>query len=234
MKNCYSFVYLDKKLIDILYTQMFDNIVEKIISLTNAEQIDSELQASLFKIINSSINGQESSITSNNIKIVDSIYKKAQILINHFKDENNININNIIDNNCIENESIYFVGNSIFFLSDIYDKTTGASLFSSPYIEDRYITIDKNSVFVLETGNTDFIHKHCSSYIDADDYYGINFMKNLDYGILMHLSNDKTEKSIRHLTTKIKRAKHFQFYVFGELIKENNEYYKISPFAIWQ
>lgn len=140
MKNCYSFVYLDKKMIDILYSQLFDNIVEKIISSTNAEQIDSELQASLFKIINSSINGQESSITSNNVKIVNSIYKKAQILIiNHFKNEDNINIDDIIENNCIENESIYFVGKSIFFLSDIYDKTTGASSFSSPYIEDRYI-----------------------------------------------------------------------------------------------
>lgn len=234
MKNYYSFAYLDKKMIDILYTQIFDNIVEKIISSTNTEQIDSELQASLFKFINSSIEGQESSITSNNVKIIDSIYKKAQILINHFKDENNININDIIDNNCMENESIYFVGKATFFLSDIYDRTSGLSLFSSPYIEDRYITIDNNSVFVLETGNTDFIHKHCSSYIDTDDYYGINFMNNLDYGILMHLSNDKTEKSIRHLTTKIKRAKHFRFYVFGELIKENNEYYKISPFAVWQ
>jgi len=146
MKNYYSFAYLDKIMIDILYTQMFDNIVEKIISSTNTEQIDSELQASLFKFINSSIEGEESSITSNNIKIIDSIYKKAQILINHFKDENNININDIIDNNCMENESIYFVGKATFFLSDIYDKTTGASLFSSPYIEDRYITIDKNTV----------------------------------------------------------------------------------------
>lgn len=234
MKNYYSFAYLDKKMIDILYTQIFDNIVEKIISLTNTEQIDSELQASLFKFINSSIEGQESSITSNNVKIIDSIYKKAQILINHFKDENNININDIIDNNCMKNESIYFVGKATFFLSDIYDKTSGLSLFSSPYIEDRYITIDNNSVFVLETGNTDFMHKHCSSYIYTDDYYGINFMNNLDYGILMHLSNDKTEKSIRHLTTKIKRAKHFRFYVFGEFIKESNEYYKISPFAVWQ
>lgn len=161
MKNCYSFVYLDKKMIDILYTQLFDNIVEKIISSTNAEQIDSELQASLFKIINSSINGQESSITSNNVKIVNSIYKKAQILINHFKNEDNINIDDIIENNCIKNESIYFVGKATFFLSDIYDRTSGLSLFSSPYTEDRYITIDKNSVFVLETGNTDFIHKHC-------------------------------------------------------------------------
>lgn len=115
---------------DILYTQMFDNIVEKIISSTNTEQIDSELQASLFKFINSSIEGEESSITSNNIKIIDSIYKKAQILINHFKDENNININDIIDNNCMENESIYFVGKATFFLSDIYDKTTGAWLYA--------------------------------------------------------------------------------------------------------
>ena len=148
---------------------MFDNIVEKIISSTNTEQIDAELQASLFKVINSNIDGQESTTTSNNVKIVNSIYKKAQILINHFKDDDNININDIIDNNCIENESIYFVGKSTFFLSDIYDKTSGFSLFRLPYIEDRYITIDKNSVLVLETGNTSFIHTHCSSYIDTDE-----------------------------------------------------------------
>lgn len=234
MKDCYTFIYLDKKIIEMLYSQIFDNIEEEFISSVDAEQINAGIKSNLLNVLKSNIDGQESTSTSNNVKIVKSIYKKAQILINNFKHDKIININDIIDKNKMDNESIYFVGKSTFFLSDIYNNATGISLFKYPYIEDRYITINDDSVFVMETGNTDFIHTHCSSYIDTDDYYGINFMKNLDYGILMHISNNKIEKSIRHLTTKIKRAKHFNFYVFGELIKENKHYYKIIPFAIWQ
>ena len=100
--------------------------------------------------------------------------------------------------------------------------------------DTRRINLDDDSVLVLETGDTAFIKEHCSDYIDTDDYYAINVAANADFGIMMHMSNSKIKKAIRHLTWVIKRAKHFNFYVFEELIKSSDKYYKISPFAIWQ
>ena len=129
MKKCYSFVYLDEKMIDMLFPQIFDNVAENTISSTTTEQFDSEIKANLLGILNSSIDGQDKNTTSNSIKIINSIYKKAQLLINYFKNDNIINISDIINNNLNNKESIYFVGRSTFFLSDIYNKNSGASLF---------------------------------------------------------------------------------------------------------
>lgn len=86
----------------------------------------------------------------------------------------------------------------------------------------------------MESGNTDFIIKNCSEYMNSDNYYKSNQNKNINYGLIMHMSNTKIKKDIRHLTWEIKKAKHFKFYVFGELIKSSDRFYQISPFAIWQ
>lgn len=234
MKDYYSFIYLDEQMVEILYSQIFDNIVEENVSSSSAEQIKSNVKANLINVLNSSIDGQETTSSFQSTRSVNSIYKKAQILVNYFRDNSIIELEKIITKNRNFDENIYFVGKSTFFLSEVYDKKTGLSLFDSPSSNEYYFPIDENSIFILETGNTDFLKKHCSKYINTDDYFSININKYTDYGIIMHMSNNKMKKDIRHLTTKIKRAKHFNFFVFGELIKESSQYYKISPYAIWQ
>ena len=234
MKDYYSFVYLDNDAIDILFPQIFGDVVEKNIIHSNEESIDASVNANLLSILGSNVSGKENSLSSENIKLVTSPARKAQLLIKYFKNNNDISIQDIIANNQPFVESLCFVGKGVFFLSDIYNKKTGSSLFQNVFDDTQRIDLDDDSVLVLETGDTAFIKNHCSSYLDTDDYYSINMTANTNYGVMMHMSNSKIKKDIRHLTWVIKRAKHFNFYVFGELIKSSEKYYKISPFAIWQ
>ncbi|MCD7872913.1 MAG: hypothetical protein LUG21_06425 [Clostridiales bacterium] len=64
MKDYYSFIYLDEQMIEILYSQIFDNIVERNVSSSNEEQIKSNVKANLINVLNSSIDGQEILINS--------------------------------------------------------------------------------------------------------------------------------------------------------------------------
>lgn len=45
MKDYYSFIYLDEQMIEILYSQIFDNIVERNVSSSNEEQIKSNVKS---------------------------------------------------------------------------------------------------------------------------------------------------------------------------------------------
>ena len=234
MKDYYSFVYLDNDAIDILYPQVFGDIVEKNIIHSSEESVDASINANLLSILGSNASSKENSLSSENVKLITSTARKAQLLIKHFQKNNSLSLQDIITNNQPFMESLCFVGKDVFFLSDIYNKKTGSSLFSSMFDDTRRINLDDDSVLILETGDTAFIKEHCSGYIDTDDYYAINVTANADFGIMMHMSNSKIKKDIRHLTWVIKRAKHFNFFVFGELIKSSDKYYKISPFAIWQ
>lgn len=234
MKDYYSFIYLDDDAIDILYPQVFGDIVEKNIIHSSEESTDASLNSSILNILGANTSSKENCLSSENVKIVTSTARKSQLLIKHFQDSK-LSLQDIIMNNQPFTESLFFVGKDVFFLSDIYNKKTGISLFSKVCGNDtQHITLDNDSVLILETGDTAFIKKHCSDYIDEDDYYVINSVKNKNYGIMMHMSNSKIKKNIRHLTWVIKKAEHFNFFVFGELIKSGNTFYKISPFAIWQ
>ncbi len=238
MKEYYSFVYLDIDSIDNLYPQVFGDIIERNVITSNEESIDESINAKIFNILGANANNKQNSISSENLKFATSTARKAQLLINFFKTDIT-SIQDIIENvqATNENESFYFVGNGTFFLSDIYDSQTGVSLFPTHETCEnniQHININNDSVLIMESGNTNFISKYCSECIDLDDYYKINLSNNLKYGIIMHMSNKKIKKDIRHLTYKIKKAKDFEFYVFGELTKASNRFYQISPFAIWR
>ena len=234
MKDYYSFIYLDNDSIDILYPQVFGDITERSIIHSSEESIDASINANILTVLGANTNSKENNMASESIKFVTSTPRKAQLLIKHFQ-SNIVSIQDIIENCQPFDESLCFVGSGIFFLSDIYDNKTGNSLFQNT-LENclRRINLDDRSVLIMESGNTDFIIKNCSEYMNSDNYYKSNQNKNINYGLIMHMSNTKIKKDIRHLTWEIKKAKHFKFYVFGELIKSSDRFYQISPFAIWQ
>ncbi len=233
--NYYPFIYLDDDMINSLYSQMFGDIIEKNISHNNSDEATLSINSNLFNILGATINNKDEYSLLETTKIVISTARKAQIIINYFRKQTIPPIQSIIKNNLPINEGQLFVGKSTFFLSDIVDKNTGASLLNNN-MNSQYknIVINDSSLYVLESGNTYFIHKHCTDYMNTDDYYRLNLTKNDKYGLMMHMSNSKIKKDIRHLTWAIERAKSFNFFVFGELIKSSEQFYKISPFAIWQ
>lgn len=230
MKDYFSFVYLDNSNIDDLYPQIFGDVIEKNILHSNEENTNMSIKANIFNILGSNADSKENVLISENVKIVIPTSRKAQLLINYFQN-NVLSIQDIIASNQPFEKSVFFVGNAVFFLSDIYNEKTGVSLFNE---HENHVNLDDNSVLILETGNTDFIRRHCLDYMDTDDYYAINNNRNAKFGIMMHMSNLKMKKNIRHLTWEIKRAKHFKFYVFGQLVKSSQRFYKIVPFSIWQ
>ena len=237
MKNYYSFVYLDNDAIDTLYPQVFGDIVEKNIIHSSEEMLAASIGANLLNLLNSNVSSKENSLSSENVKMVTSTARKAQLLVKNFQgdqDKEVLNVQDFISKNQPFSESLYFVGRDTFFLSDVYNKKTGSSLFPNMFDDTRRISLDDDSVLVLETGSTAFVKEHCSEYNDDDDFYTINIAARAKYGIMMHVSNSKIKKDIRHLTWVIRRAKHFNFFVFGEMIKSSDKYYKISPYAIWQ
>lgn len=219
MKAYYSFVYLDDKIIESLYSQLFGDVIEKCSIKKDENSITTSIKSNILNMLKSTISGQEQTLTSEQEITVVSSSKKAQLLIEHIK-SNKVSIQKIIADNQPYEESIYFVGRARFFISDIYDKKTGTSLFSNN-LEDELDHINTDYVLVLESGNTDFINK-------ISDHE-----KNSLYGIMMHMSNSKMKKNIRHLTWQVRRAKEINFCVLGELIKCSEKYYKISPFAVW-
>lgn len=234
MKDYYSFVYLDSDAIDMLYPQVFGDIIERNITHLNEEGVDASASSNILNILGVNVKSIENSAASENVKLVTSTPRKAQLLIRHFK-RKIISIQGIIENCQSIDESFCFVGTGTFFLSDIYNKETGISLFQNTYEQGvRRINLDDKSVIIMESGSTDFINGYCLEYTESDDYYKNNSNNELKYGIIMHMSNTKIKKDIRHLTWEIKKTKHFKFYVFGELIKSSDRFYQISPFAIWQ
>lgn len=229
MKKYYSYIYLDNVIIEDLYPQVFGDTVKTIISKSIEDKANADVNANILNIIGAEIDASEHTITSENREIVTSIARKAQLLINYFKEEET-SISNIIQKNIPFKESIYFVGKSTFFLRDIFDKNTGKSLFvyntTHKTLDNEYVIITDNAVLVLETGDDEYVYRYQKG--------GYAHFYSHTIEILMHLSNIKIRKDVRHLTSVIKKRKSFNFYVFGELICENANLYKISPFAVWQ
>lgn len=233
VKNFYSFVYLDDNAIDALYSQIFDDIIEKDIVHSRNQRNDTLIETN-FGVLGSNTSSKEINSLSKSVKETKSIASKAQQLIQNFYKEPT-SLQSIITKHQPFDESVHFVGQSTFFLSDIYNKQTGISLFANSDGNNTFrISPNDDSVLILEAGCTSFINTQSSNFADTDDYYAINKAKIADYGIIMHISNSKMRKSLHHLTSNIEKAKYFNFYVFGELIKESNKIYQISPFAIWR
>lgn len=235
MKSYYAFVYLDNESIESLYSQIFDDIAEKNQLQTNTDGVDLSANSNVLNLLGMSIAGKGENSTTETIKIVTSTYRKAQCIINYFRDNSVFSIQTIIEKNQPFDESVLFVGKGTFFLSDIVNKRNGKSiLFNPDGLQENYPVIDDDSLFILESGNTRFIHEHCSDYMNTDNYYKLDIYKNAKYGIMMHMSNSKIRKDIRHLTCVIKKSKSFNFTVFGKLIYSGDRFYQIAPFAIWQ
>ena len=232
MKKYYSYIYLDSTVIDDLYPQIFGDIIEKNVTQSNEDISNMNLNANIFNVFSGNIDKNENNTLAENTKMVTSTARKAQLLINYFKTDN-MYIPNIIENNTPFTESVYFVGKSTFFLRDIYNKRTGESLFigNSPYSaynqpKVNYLDLDDDAIIILETGDDKYIHEY--QYGLYRDYLSDAIE------IMMHMSNIKIRKDVRHLTSVIHQRHSFNFFVFGELIHTNDSFYKISPFAVWQ
>ena len=119
-----------------------------------------------------------------------------------------------------------------YFLLDIYNKNTGESLFPDDMImlfnrsNPPRIELNNDSILILETGDDEYVRRYKK--------YGCMDFNPYTLEIMMHLSNIKIRKDVRHLTSVIRKRTSFDFYVFGELIHTNENFYKISPFAMWQ
>ena len=166
MKKFYSYVYLDKNIIDDLYPQVFDDdITEKSITNSNEDITNMNINANLFNILGSEAKNSENNIFSENVKIVTSTARKAQLLINYFKTDT-MYIQEIILENQPFDESIFFVGRSTFFLRDIYNKNTGESLFPDDMImlfnrsNPPRIELNNDSILILETGDDEYVRRY--------------------------------------------------------------------------
>lgn len=222
MKNYYSYIYLDKIVIDDLYPQVFnDDIIEKNISQSNEDTINMNINANLLNIFESETRDIENSTFSKNSKIITSTARKAQMLINNLKTDK-VSLQDIIIDNQQPKESIFFVGRSSFFLKDIYNKETGESIFFNNHTN---LVLNDNSILILETGDDYYIEKYKRTGFPSPPYL---------FEAMMHVSNIKIRKDVRHLTSVIHQRNQYEFFVFGELIHTSYRFYKISPFAIWQ
>lgn len=229
MKEYYSFVYLDSTVIDDLYPQVFeDDAIEIEVSKSGEETTNADINASFLNILGSKVDSSERTISSKNAKIITSTARKAQLLIKFFEGEE-LSVEKIIKKNFPLDESIFFVGKSTFFLKDIFDKRTGKSMLvhGGPYgtSTSENVVLNDDAVFVLETGDDEYVRRYKNgTYID--------FLPDI-LEIMMHVSNVKIRKDVRHMTSVIRQKSSFNFFVFGELIHTNANFYKISPFAIW-
>lgn len=222
MKNFYSYVYLDTVVIDDLYPQVFENdIIEKNIIQSNEDTTNMKVNANLLNILGSEARDIENNTFSESSKIVTSTARKAQLLINHLKTDK-VSLQDIITDNQETEESIFFVGKSTFFLKDIYNKETGKSIFLNSHTN---LELNENSILILETGDDYYIEKYKRTGYPSSPCL---------FEAMMHISNIKIRKDVRHLTSVIHQRNQFDFFVLGELIHTNYKFYKISPFAIWQ
>lgn len=240
MKDCYNdyypFIYLDDILIDDLYPQIFGDVIERSVTHSSEDHLDASINSSLLNVLGSNVSSNQNSTVSENVRFVASTSRKAQLLINHFRSDRTdiLSLQNIIFNNQPFKQNICFVGKATFFLSDIYSEKIEGSLFSSaPEDIMQCIIPDSDSVLVLETGNTGFIKDHCTYNENDDDYYLTDIPRRSNDSVIMHMSNSKIKTNLRRLTGEIRRMTHFDFFVFGQLIRHGDQFYRIRPFAIW-
>ena len=233
MKQFYSFVYLDSTAIDDLFPQVFnDDAIETIVTESSEETNDVAVNSDLFTVIGGAIDSRVSTTLSQNTRMVTSTARKAQLLISKFRTDE-ISIERIIQRNIPLTEGIFFVGQSTFFLRDIRDSTTDKSMFTEdepnrpPHSSDENVVLNKDAILVLETGGEEYVRRYRNRrYMD----YTPDILE-----IMMHVSNVKIRKDVRHLTSVIRRRASFKLFVFGLLVPTSrDEFYKISPFAIWQ
>lgn len=230
MKRHYSYVYLDDDQIDILYPQVFGDIIKRTIVKSDEEASDVFVKANLFNLLGSDVGNKTNNSTVENLEIITSAPRKAQLLIDHFSNVPIPSIKEIITKNSPFDESIHIVSRVKFELNQIYNKRTGDALLKETEQPTKNVNplfiVDDDSLLVLESGNYD-LH---SNYLPYEDNKGAES----DYGIVMHLSNSKMKKDVRHLTSMIRKGSSFNFFVFGELLQLNERYYRINPFAVWQ
>lgn len=115
MRSYYSFVYLDDESVESLYSQIFDDIAEKSQLQTNAGGVDLSANSKVLNIVGLSVNGKGEVSTTETAKIVTSIYKKAQCIINNFIDNTVFPIQTVIEKEQPFDESTLFVGRGRFF-----------------------------------------------------------------------------------------------------------------------
>lgn len=234
MSDYYSFIYLDNDIIEDLYPQIFGDIVEAKIVKTKGNSTESKIDGSLVNIINLSRDASGSTMVSEDVKLVSSVARKAQLLINFFK-KDNICLHDIIKQNQPLMESVICVGKATFVLRDIYNRKTGRSIFQQ-YQEGGNMLDENNHPFMREPWRI----QNPPFYIEPDDNSifrlesGDTFGWDRENSIMMNISNYKMKKDIHHLTELVRVNRKFDFYVFGELVMTDGHYCSLSPFAIWQ
>ena len=178
MREYYSFLYLDKKSIKNLYPQIFGDMVEKTIARSKEWEVESKIEAGIPKALDANIRGDKSALFSENIKTAKNNAVKAQELINWVRRQENIKdiqyIQDIIESNKNKN-SFPFVGKSVFMLRGVYEIGETVHWLDEPF------NISNKSVFVLESGKTDFVNKNIAEY-QGTEFYSLN--RNCKYGII--------------------------------------------------
>lgn len=227
MREYYSFLYLDKKSIKNLYPQIFGDMVEKTVICSREWEVESMTKAGIFNTLGSSIRGDKNASSSESIKSEKNTAVKAQELINWIRSQENVKdikcIQDIIESNKNKN-SFPFVGKEVFMLRGVYEIGETVHWLDEPF------NISNKSVFVLESGKTDFVNKNIAEY-QGTEFYSLN--RNCKYGIMMHVSKLYMQKEIYSLFTFFRKGEVTSLNVYGQVIKCSDFFYKIDPYAIW-
>ena len=241
MKDAIVFVYRDDNCIEALYTQKYDEIVELIITSSDNYALDSSVNAGIFNIVKAEIGGKMNTVSSEQVKIKTSIDRKTKHLIDAYKNDKKLLIDDIINDNLPFSESIYFVGRANFFLTRIYNNKTGKLFTFDPDTNIASEVIDNDTVFEFQSGNMPRVKKYNDDYKKSDDYIKICAPTSTKNAIRMSMSNSKVKKHVRHINQAMTPGKLFNFYVFGELnahsrLREDDDtrFFIVNPFAIWQ
>lgn len=231
-----NYIYLDEEVIQGLYNQIYDNIIdEKVLTQNNFKgDIDGEVGTS--GIVKSMLDAGVEFNTEYVLQRVNekqlqlSIEKKTNLLISKISNDKIVKIKDILDEKHPLQESIIFVGKALFTLTALYDQN-GLKTDLSGSLITYY---NQNPSMILETGSTFNINKYSSYEEYNDDYFDMKEYEDMKYGVIMNLGEKKIRQSIRHLTFHIKFGKKFLFNVFGEMYYNGGIYYLIKPFAIWR
>ena len=131
------------------------------------------LNANFLNVLGSKLDSSKNTISSENTKIVTSTARKTQLLINHFKTDE-ISIEKIIEQNRPLDVKCLLCGSVKIFLRDIFDKSTGRSLFvnvephrasyTSANLTDVNVVLNNDAVFVLETGDDEYVRRYMNGY----------------------------------------------------------------------
>ncbi len=119
MRNCYPFVYLDESAINYLYPQIFDDSVERSMTRSSEDNLDSSVKSNLLNMLGSDISSNQNSTISQSVTFATSTARKAQLLIDHFQADTS-SLLDIISGNHPHENSICVVEKSPFSLCDIH------------------------------------------------------------------------------------------------------------------